>query len=221
MTNFRLDYVYQPSTLKQLKKPSLTNISVVVPVSGGVRNSLSKPDGNWVAEQNRMMWKLDDLQPTEQCMLVTSHTHTHTHTTLVHENNTIVKLSIPPLHTCISIHTCISSHPGMLSCSHSLQVVVHSMLSSMWLMGPLCQLLLLFNSSVREPQCPDSPLNFLVMLTKSLLQRINANQVSLITPCLYLSHSSHSISIYLMMIPMLSFCLLTAGKYTAEIVHHY
>ena len=65
MTNFRLDYIYQPSSLKQPKKPTMTNISVVVPVSGGVRKSLSKPEGNWVAEQNRMMWKLEDLKPEE------------------------------------------------------------------------------------------------------------------------------------------------------------
>lgn len=66
MTNFRLDYIYQPSNLKQLKKPAMTNISVVVPVNGGVRKSMSKPEGNWVAEQNRIMWKLGDLQPTEE-----------------------------------------------------------------------------------------------------------------------------------------------------------
>lgn len=65
-TNFRLDYIYQPSSLKQLKKPAMTNMSVVVPVSGGVRKSMSKPEGSWVAEQNRIMWKLGDLQPTEE-----------------------------------------------------------------------------------------------------------------------------------------------------------
>ena len=73
MTNFRLDYVYQPSNLKQLKKPAMTNMSVVVPVGGGVRKSLSKPEGSWVAEQNRMMWKLGDLQPTEEGGLVHVH----------------------------------------------------------------------------------------------------------------------------------------------------
>ena len=66
MTNFRLDYLYQPHSLKQLKKPAMTNISVVVPVSGGVRKSLSKPEGSWVAEQNKIMWKVGDLQPSEE-----------------------------------------------------------------------------------------------------------------------------------------------------------
>ena len=88
-TNFRLDYIYQPSSLRQLNKPSLTNITVVVPVSGGVRKSLSKPEGSWVAEQNRIMWKVGDLQPTEEgelslfsvvSSITITHTHTHTHT---------------------------------------------------------------------------------------------------------------------------------------------
>ena len=71
VTNFRLDYTFVSSfssvVSTNLSKPSspLFNVVISVPVSGGVGNVLSKPVGVWMAEENKMVWKLGNLQPTE------------------------------------------------------------------------------------------------------------------------------------------------------------
>ena len=68
VTNFRLDYTFVSSVVStNLSKPSppLSNVVISVPVSGGVGNVLSKPVGVWTAEENKMVWKLGNLQPTE------------------------------------------------------------------------------------------------------------------------------------------------------------
>ena len=62
-----MDYTYLSSTLKTTSGEAklLTNVSVSVPVSGGVRNALSKPTGSWNAEQNKMVWDLKTLSPSQ------------------------------------------------------------------------------------------------------------------------------------------------------------
>ncbi len=62
-TNFRLDYTYTPAAFAP-QQPTLTNVSVTVPVSGGVKNVLSRPTGTW--EEGVMKWKLEDLKPATQ-----------------------------------------------------------------------------------------------------------------------------------------------------------
>ena len=47
-------------------KPSLTNVAFTVPISGGVRNALSKPTGNWSTDINTMRWKLGEVQPVDE-----------------------------------------------------------------------------------------------------------------------------------------------------------
>ena len=67
VTNFRLDYSYLSSSMKSVtgeKKP-LSNLVVSVAVDGGVRNALSKPSGQWSAEQSKMSWTLGDIPPED------------------------------------------------------------------------------------------------------------------------------------------------------------
>lgn len=68
VTNFRLDYTFVSSvvsTNSSKASPPLSNVVISIPVSGGVGNVLSKPVGVWMAEENKMVWKLGNLQPTE------------------------------------------------------------------------------------------------------------------------------------------------------------
>merc|ERR550517_887955 len=39
----------------------LLNLSVAVPVSGGVQNMQSQPTGTWLKESNRALWKFPEL----------------------------------------------------------------------------------------------------------------------------------------------------------------
>lgn len=69
VTNFRLDYTFVPSTLSShttKHPPPLTNVTISVPVSGDVRNALSKPTGVWLDDQSKMVWTVGNLQPAEQ-----------------------------------------------------------------------------------------------------------------------------------------------------------
>ncbi|XP_052825916.1 F-BAR domain only protein 2 isoform X1 [Octopus bimaculoides] len=59
VTNFRLDYKYNPCSMS--KPVALKNIQVTVPVNGDVVNMQSIPNGNWNAEEKRATWKLDDI----------------------------------------------------------------------------------------------------------------------------------------------------------------
>ncbi|CAI9727245.1 Hypothetical predicted protein [Octopus vulgaris] len=59
VTNFRLDYKYNPCSMS--KPVALKNIQVTVPVNGDVANMQSIPSGNWNAEEKRATWKLDDI----------------------------------------------------------------------------------------------------------------------------------------------------------------
>lgn len=63
ITNFRLDYTYQPSVFQS--RSTLTKVSVSVPVDGDVKNSLTKPTGKWSAENNLMVWAIGDIPPSD------------------------------------------------------------------------------------------------------------------------------------------------------------
>ena len=66
VTNFRLDYTYQPSVFSSAtKKPTLTKVSFSVPIDGGVQNVRSMPDGVWSAEKESLTWTVDDLHPSD------------------------------------------------------------------------------------------------------------------------------------------------------------
>ena len=71
ITNFRLDYTYQPSALRRpgpnsAHKFPLTGVIVSVPVNGGVSNALSKPTGTWVPDQDKMVWKVGEASYADQ-----------------------------------------------------------------------------------------------------------------------------------------------------------
>ena len=63
ITNFRLDYTYQPRVFQS--SPTLCKVSVSVPIDGGVKNSLTKPVGKWSAETSHMTWMIGDIPPSE------------------------------------------------------------------------------------------------------------------------------------------------------------
>ena len=65
VTNFRFDYTYVGSNMPSVMKPPLTHVSVCVPVNGGVRNTLSKPSGNWLADKQQIMWKIGEVAANE------------------------------------------------------------------------------------------------------------------------------------------------------------
>ncbi|XP_045137501.1 F-BAR domain only protein 2-like isoform X13 [Portunus trituberculatus] len=60
-TDLRIDYKYNPHALAS---PSpLLNVNVMVPVDGIVKNMQSKPQGQWLKDQQRAVWKLTELSP--------------------------------------------------------------------------------------------------------------------------------------------------------------
>lgn len=62
-TNYRLDYVYQPSVFQS--RPALCKVSFSVPIDGGMRNSLTKPVGVWSAENKLLTWNIGDIPPSD------------------------------------------------------------------------------------------------------------------------------------------------------------
>ncbi|XP_028403535.1 F-BAR domain only protein 2-like isoform X2 [Dendronephthya gigantea] len=58
-TDVRLDYQYSPSCLS-VASP-LHNVSVVVPVNGGVEIMQSKPMAKWSKEHNKALWQIQEL----------------------------------------------------------------------------------------------------------------------------------------------------------------
>ena len=71
VTNFRLDYTYQPSVFQSM--PTLSKVTMSVPVDGGVKNSLTRPTGRWSAENSHMMWAIGDIPPSPNpgvCMVI-------------------------------------------------------------------------------------------------------------------------------------------------------
>jgi hypothetical protein len=65
VTNFRFDYCYIAANLPPSPgpRPPLTQMNVCVPVNGGVRNTLSRPSGNWLADKQQIVWKVGDVAP--------------------------------------------------------------------------------------------------------------------------------------------------------------
>ncbi|XP_067294719.1 F-BAR domain only protein 2 isoform X2 [Pseudorasbora parva] len=58
-TDLRVDYRYNPEAMQP--PSALTNVQVLVPVSGGVTNMQSLPNAIWNAEQSKSLWKLSDI----------------------------------------------------------------------------------------------------------------------------------------------------------------
>ena len=66
VTNFRLDYTYQPGVFPSAsKQPSLTKLAFSLPVDGGVQNAVTRPTGKWSAEGSSMTWVVGEVPPTE------------------------------------------------------------------------------------------------------------------------------------------------------------
>ncbi|XP_042612301.1 F-BAR domain only protein 2-like isoform X3 [Cyprinus carpio] len=58
-TDLRVDYRYNPEAMQP--PAALTNVQVLVPVSGDVTNMQSIPNAIWNAEQSKSLWKLSDI----------------------------------------------------------------------------------------------------------------------------------------------------------------
>lgn len=58
-TDLRLDYRYNPDSMSS--PGPLTNVQILVPVDGGVTNMQSLPNSIWNSEQNKCLWKLNDI----------------------------------------------------------------------------------------------------------------------------------------------------------------
>ncbi|XP_065348397.1 F-BAR domain only protein 2 isoform X8 [Cloeon dipterum] len=58
-TGLKVDYKYNSHAMAS--PSSLLNLTVAVPVDGGVLSMQSKPSGLWVPESNRAMWKFTEL----------------------------------------------------------------------------------------------------------------------------------------------------------------
>lgn len=58
-TDIKIDYKYNNHAMAQ---PSpLLNVSLTLPVDGGVRNVQSKPHSAWLGESNRLVWNFTDI----------------------------------------------------------------------------------------------------------------------------------------------------------------
>lgn len=58
-TDIKIDYKYNSHAMAA---PSpLLNVSISVPVDGGVKNVLSKPFSAWLGESNRLVWNFTDI----------------------------------------------------------------------------------------------------------------------------------------------------------------
>ncbi|XP_070706144.1 F-BAR domain only protein 2-like isoform X2 [Pempheris klunzingeri] len=58
-SDLRVDYRYNPESMAS--PGPLTNVQVLVPVDGGVTSMQSLPNSIWNAEQNKCLWKLNDI----------------------------------------------------------------------------------------------------------------------------------------------------------------
>lgn len=63
-TDLRVDYRYNPSCMSA--PCSISNLSVVVPMNGGVTIMQSKPSATWSAEHQRAFWKLQEVSNTSE-----------------------------------------------------------------------------------------------------------------------------------------------------------
>ncbi|XP_030852273.1 F-BAR domain only protein 2 isoform X4 [Strongylocentrotus purpuratus] len=60
-TDLRVDYAYNAGSMDKAK--SLTNVSLIVPVDGGVTVMHSKPAATWSSESKRVLWKIGEIPP--------------------------------------------------------------------------------------------------------------------------------------------------------------
>ncbi|XP_046694640.1 F-BAR domain only protein 2 [Silurus meridionalis] len=58
-TDLRVDYHYNPEAMQP--PGPLSNVQVLVPVSGGVTNVHSLPTATWNPDQSKSLWKLNDI----------------------------------------------------------------------------------------------------------------------------------------------------------------
>ncbi|KAG8010606.1 F-BAR domain only protein 2 [Nibea albiflora] len=58
-SDLRVDYRYNPESMAS--PGSLTNVQILVPVDGGVTGMQSLPTSIWNSEQNKCLWKLNDI----------------------------------------------------------------------------------------------------------------------------------------------------------------
>merc|ERR1719370_2509852 len=58
-TDLRVDYKYNQHAMA--RTTALQNLSLAVPVDGGVTSMMSEPKGTWVQESSRAMWKFPEL----------------------------------------------------------------------------------------------------------------------------------------------------------------
>ncbi|CAO1402382.1 unnamed protein product [Diamesa tonsa] len=58
-TDIKIDYKYNSHSMAQASP--LLNVSISVPVDGGVRNVQSKPHSAWLGESNKLMWNFTDI----------------------------------------------------------------------------------------------------------------------------------------------------------------
>lgn len=58
-TDLRIDYKYNAHAMA--RTTSLQNVSLAVPVDGGVTSMMSEPKGTWVQESNRAMWRFPEV----------------------------------------------------------------------------------------------------------------------------------------------------------------
>ncbi|KAI4887517.1 hypothetical protein NFI96_018950 [Prochilodus magdalenae] len=58
-TDLRVDYRYNPEAMQP--PGPLSSVQVLVPVNGGVTNMQSLPNAIWNADQNKSLWKLQDI----------------------------------------------------------------------------------------------------------------------------------------------------------------
>uniref|UniRef100_A0A8B9KWI5 FCH and mu domain containing endocytic adaptor 2 n=1 Tax=Astyanax mexicanus TaxID=7994 RepID=A0A8B9KWI5_ASTMX len=58
-TDLRVDYRYNPEAMQP--HGPLSSVQVLVPVNGGVTNMQSIPNAIWNADQNKSLWKLNDI----------------------------------------------------------------------------------------------------------------------------------------------------------------
>ncbi|XP_020617713.1 F-BAR domain only protein 2-like [Orbicella faveolata] len=63
-TDLRVDYRYNPSCMSA--PCSISNLSVLVPMNGGVTIMQSKPSATWSAEHQRALWKLQEVSSTSE-----------------------------------------------------------------------------------------------------------------------------------------------------------
>lgn len=63
-TDVRLDYKFNPTCMSSTS--TLKNISLMVPVNGGVSSMKSTPEGVWNEETQRATWKLNDISEVSE-----------------------------------------------------------------------------------------------------------------------------------------------------------